>query len=474
MSARRAFRPGLFPRLPLFAQVLGLVLLSLVAAQAVNLFILFQLPPPTPDIYPEDEIAQALRGGPIRPHEGGPPLVAIRTAAAPDLQAGWRSRSIRELTQNLARDLGVRPQDIIIAVERSRLGFDRQAVRQARDRFQRTGGFLLAPFKVAVRQPDGRWVVAQPGGSWRLSPWRQRILLWFVISALGLAPVAYLFARRLVAPIAAFARAAERLGRDPGAPPLQLAGPTEIACAVSAFNGMQDRLNRYIEDRTSMIGAIAHDLRTPLTRLRFRVEAVPEPLRAKMTADMDQMEAMMAATMAFVRDATESAPHHPLELRALVASVAEEMVEIGHEVSVEPGAPLQVEGDPIGLRRLIANLLENADKFAGAARARVYAENGCAVIEVDDDGPGLPSSELEAVFEPFRRGEPSRSRDTGGAGLGLAVVRSIARAHGGDAKLENRPQGGLRACVRLPLDAWSDGRIKPEPAGRRAPARQTA
>jgi signal transduction histidine kinase len=447
------------PNLPLFGQVLAIVLLSLVAALAVNLFIVFRLPPPTPDVYRQSEISQALRGTPFPTHEGGPPLVVARADAPPRAPPRRPPRSVRELVQALARDLQVRPEDIVIATERQPFGFDRHlAMRQARERFQRSGGspdehILLAPFKVGLRQPDGHWMVAEPKASWRLNPWQRRILLWFALSAVALAPVAYVFARRLAEPIAAFARAAERLGRDPGAPPLELSGPAEIRQAVSAFNGMQDRLRRYIEDRTTMIGAIAHDLRTPLTRLRFRVEGVPEPLRSKMAADMDQMEAMMAATLAFVRDATHSVPHRKLELRSLVECVAHDMSDTGIDVAVEPGPPVQIEGDPVSLRRLVANLLDNAVKFAGSARARVYAEDGSAAIEVDDTGPGLPPTDLEAVFEPFRRGEPSRSRDTGGAGLGLAVVRSIARAHGGDAALENRPEGGLRAKVHLPLGA---------------------
>jgi signal transduction histidine kinase len=214
---------------------------------------------------------------------------------------------------------------------------------------------------------------------------------------------------------------------------------------------MQDRLRRYVQDRTAMIGAVAHDLRTPLTRLRFRVEGAPEPLRSKMTADMEQMDAMLTATMAFVRDATKTGERRKLELSSLVESIADEMSETGADVEAEASESVVVEGDPIALRRMVSNLLENAVKFGERARARVYAEDGSAVIEVEDDGPGLSPADQERVFEPFFRGEPSRSRETGGAGLGLAVVRSVARAHGGDAVLENRPEGGLRARARLPI-----------------------
>ena len=248
-----------------------------------------------------------------------------------------------------------------------------------------------------------------------------------------------------------FATAAERLGRDPRAPPLHLKGPLEVRQAASAFNEMQERLRRYVDDRTAMVGAVAHDLRTPLTRLRFRVEGAPDPLREKMVADMDQMDAMISSALAFVRDATQPFERRRLELSSLVESVAVEMAETGLKVGADNTAPVIIDGDPVALRRLVANLLDNAVKFGSCAEARVYREGGTAIIEVDDNGPGIPEREHERVFEPFQRGEPSRSRETGGAGLGLAVVRSVARAHGGEATLANREAGGLRASVRLPL-----------------------
>jgi signal transduction histidine kinase len=200
-----------------------------------------------------------------------------------------------------------------------------------------------------------------------------------------------------------------------------------------------------------MVAAVAHDLRTPLTRLRFRIEGAPESLQNKMIADIDQMEAMISATMSFVRDASFLAERRRLELVSLVESVADEMAETGRDVTAEVGPPVVIDGDPVALRRLVNNLLDNAVKFGSCARARVYREDSTVVIEVDDDGPGIPESERERVFEPFHRGEPSRCRETGGAGLGLAVVRSVARAHGGDANLQNRSEGGLRARAHLPL-----------------------
>ena len=244
--------------------------------------------------------------------------------------------------------------------------------------------------------------------------------------------------------------AAERLGRDPGAPPLQLEGSAEVAAAARAFNQMQGRLRRYVEDRTSMMGAIAHDLRTPLTRLRFRFESAPEPLRSALEADVDQMEAMISSTLGFVQDAARPRARSKLELASLVETVIDEATLTGADATVEQSDRVVVDGDPLALKRLVVNLVDNALKYGLSARARVYRSGGMAVIEIDDRGPGIPEPDIERVFEPFFRLEVSRSRETGGIGLGLAVVRAVARSHGGDVVLRNlRP--GLSARVTLPL-----------------------
>jgi signal transduction histidine kinase len=314
-------------------------------------------------------------------------------------------------------------------------------------------GFLIAPFRLDFRQPDGQWVEATPPRREFLEPWQERVLIWFGLSFLAVAPFSYLFARRLASPFTLFAGAADRLGRDPRAPPLPLpiSGGAEIRMATKAFNDMQERLKRYVEDRTSMVGAIAHDLRTPLTRLRFRVESAPEDLREKMTADIDQMEAMIAATLAFVRDTASEPKRTPLELSSLLESVTDDMAETGANVRVSNAERVVINADSLALRRLFSNLLDNAVKFGGTARASLFIKDHAAVVEVEDDGPGVPEGELERVFAPFYRREPSRSRKTGGIGLGLSVARSIARSHGGELVLENRPGGGLTARATLPV-----------------------
>jgi signal transduction histidine kinase len=440
----------------LFAQVLALVLLSVIASQAVNLWIVFHSPPNPPDFYQLNEVTAAIAAKAPLPTQNGRPLIK-RVLRAGDAPKQGQQRLERFLSEEVAMRLGVPTADVRMQVMLDQRSPTRQTVAVVRRLMGARGlrhgdfNFIVGPFEIGVRQPDGSWLMVAPERHGLLTPWQARILLWFSITSAALAPIAFLFARRLSAPISAFAEAAERLGRDPNAPPLRLKGPAELRAAVAAFNEMQHRLRRYVQDRTAMIGAVAHDLRTPLTRLRFRVEGVPDPLRAKMTNDMEQMDAMIAATMAFVRDATKTGERRRLELSSLVQSVADEMADTGADVTAEVDRAVVIDGDPIALRRLVTNLLDNAVKFGDRARARVYTEDSAAIIEVDDDGPGLSGTDTDRVFEPFFRGEPSRSRETGGAGLGLAVVRSVARAHGGDAALENLPGGGLRARARLPL-----------------------
>ncbi len=437
--------PGWRPSL--FVQVLTLVLVSLVAAQAVNLAIIFSLPPPQPILFRVSEIVSALQGGPVLSAEGAPLRLQVVDRPPPTYFIGHQAL---DAMADIQRRMNLGPQDVVVSREPLRFGLGPPRGGPGAHPHARDEHLLMAPFKVAVRRPDGRWLVAMARERFPTA-WQRRILLWFVLSAAALAPLAYLFARRLAAPIGGFAAAAERLGRDPRAPPLHLRGPPEVQQAASAFNDMQERLRRYVDDRTAMVGAVAHDLRTPLTRLRFRVEGAPPGLREKMIADVDQMDAMISSALAFVRDATQPCERSRLELSSLVETVAVEMAETGLDVSADSPSPVVINGDPVALRRLVTNLLDNAVKFGSRARARVYQEDGAAVIEVDDDGPGIAEAERERVFEPFHRGEPSRSRETGGAGLGLAVVRSVARGHGGEAALANRDGGGLRACARLPL-----------------------
>ncbi len=312
-----------------------------------------------------------------------------------------------------------------------------------------TDKLTFAPFSAALRLPDGRWAsVTPPRGL--LSPWQVRILIALGISLLLLAPLVWFMARRLTRPIRVFAEAAERLGADPDAEPMVASGPTEVRTAIHAFNDMQAALRDHMRRRSQTVAAIAHDLRTPLTRLRFRAEQAPDSVRDRMAADIEEMDALIATAMAYVRGEVAPDRSEPFDLAELAADCAAGFSETGASVTFRGISPLPVVADPAALRRALANLIANAVTFGGGARVDATSLDGTAVITVEDDGPGLPESELEAVFEPFYRGERSRNRETGGAGLGLSVARQAARAHGGDVVLQTRPGGGLTARLTLP------------------------
>ena len=245
-----------------------------------------------------------------------------------------------------------------------------------------------------------------------------------------------------------------RLGRDVDAPPLRAHGPLEVERAALAFNLMQERLQKFIHDRTQMLAAISHDLRTPLTRLRLRAELIEdEELQRKTIADLEDMQRMIEATLSFARNEAEVEKPAALDLAALLQTVCEEAADAG--VSVEYLGPAHAAcfGRPTALKRAFANLVDNAVKYGERARVTLETASASLVATIEDDGPGVPTGELDRVFEPFYRLETSRSRETGGTGLGLALVRAAIAAHGGDVVLGNRPEGGLRATVTLPVGA---------------------
>jgi two-component system OmpR family sensor kinase len=310
--------------------------------------------------------------------------------------------------------------------------------------------FVEGDFIAAVYTREGSWVVVQPVPESFPNAWQRRVLLWFLMAAAIVAPAGWLFSRRLVRPITGFARAADQLGRDPSAPVLALEGPAEIGRAAQAFNRMQARLRSFVDDRTVMIGAISHDLRTPLTRLRFRIEDVPDDVRAGMLEDVEEMERMIGSVLSFIRDASVVSARERMDLSSLVEDVVEQAVFVGKDVRLLRTEPAQVEIDTMGMRRVLDNLIENAVKYGGQARVRLFTDGADAVAEISDRGPGLPADELERVFKPFYRSPQARASRAAGSGLGLAVCRSIVRAHGGDVVLKSGPHG-LLAQVRVPL-----------------------
>ncbi|WP_119301443.1 ATP-binding protein [Dongia deserti] len=302
-------------------------------------------------------------------------------------------------------------------------------------------------FTVSLQLLDGTWlnfsfasVKSLPFSSW--SHLLALALGIIAVMALGIGAM-----RVITRPIASLANAAEQLGRGAKPGDVPVAGLDEVRQAARAFNQMQRRIRRMIEDRTQMIAAISHDLRTPITRLRLRAEFVEDAEeQQKMLTDLDQMEAIIRSTLMFAREDSDNEPTADIDLQVLLQEVAES----------HPPARLttreacSLRGRPVALRRCFNNLVENAVRYGNTAEIALHDRGGAVEVTVDDTGPGIPEDRLNDVFRPFVRLEESRNRESGGAGLGLAIARSVVLAHGGTIVLSNRAEGGLRVLVRLP------------------------
>lgn len=305
---------------------------------------------------------------------------------------------------------------------------------------------------VSLRLPDGSWLnfaapVQSPEPFWSL-----RFALSMAVMLFAVVVMSVLVVRHLTKPLGTFARGAQRLGVDVKAPPIPESGPAEVRQATRAFNEMQGRIRRFVEDRTQMLAAISHDLGTPITRLRLRAELVEdEDQKKKMLADLDDMEKMVSSALSFARDEAASEPHAMVDLKTLLQRVCDDMADAGHAITLDIGDDAVAYGcRPAALRRALTNIIDNAVRYGQQARVSLDYDQDLVLVRIDDDGPGIPKEFQEDVFKPFRRLEASRSRETGGTGLGLTIARTIVRGHGGDVTLSNRSEGGLRVDVRLP------------------------
>ncbi len=316
------------------------------------------------------------------------------------------------------------------------------------------GGPALLALDVAIPLSGGQWLsfstalpAAGPGFS-------RQLIVSMLVMAVVIIAVSVWAARRVTAPLAVLAGAAERLGADVHAPPIAETGTIETRQASRAFNEMQVRLRELIENRTRLLAAISHDLRTPLTLLRLRAENVPEAdERERMLATLTEMEAMVGAILQFARDEMATEPSRRTDLTALVQSLVDDMADAGLAVAMEPAPAVLVDCQPSALKRAITNLIDNAVKYGRKAHVSLQAPARAVEIAIDDEGPGIPDAELARVFQPFYRVEGSRSRDSGGVGLGLAIAQSLVQRNRGTLSLRNRPSGGLRALIAMPKAA---------------------
>jgi signal transduction histidine kinase len=320
------------------------------------------------------------------------------------------------------------------------------------------GGFAaFRDLQVAIPLADGPWLAFATGLPATGPAYSAQFLLSMGIMGVIILAVSVWAVRRVTKPLASLATAAERLGRDVTAPPLPEAGTIETRQAARAFNDMQMRLRTLIDSRTRLLAAISHDLRTPLTLLRLRAETVENAQeRDKMLGTIAEMDAMIGATLQLARDQSADEPSRSTDLTSLLQSVVDDMRDAGFSVRLQSAGPTIYACQPASLKRAMRNLLDNAVKYGKTGTVNIRRTSQAVQINIDDEGPGIPQEELTRVLEPFYRLDESRSRDTGGVGLGLAIAQSIVQAHGGTLTLSNRPEGGLRATIVLPLSGGSN------------------
>lgn len=440
-------------------QIALLVAMALFVAQALNFTLLlrerrafrfaeFTLPAVT-RLVDAAERTTVARPAPRRA-AGGDRLRGVRlvTGPAPALR-GEPEADVEQAIRKGFADAGIRigrVAALIRPVDPSEFRARGIAGRRA-ERWRRMGAVL----DVRVELPGRGWLVSH-------TPWplAERGLLWqllaqtFILYVIVLLPVLWI-GRRIAKPLRHLAVAARAFHPARPLPAIELSGPQDVRTLISAFTDLGQRVNAMVDEKDRMLGAIGHDLRTPLAALRVRIESVEDDTdRARMAETIDEMNATLDDILSLARLGRPSEAATDVDVAALVDAVVEDFRDLGHAVDFVEAARVPLHLRPNLMRRAVRNLIENAIKYAGAVEVRVETGAQAVAIIVADRGPGIPDDRLDAVFDPFTRLETSRNRDTGGIGLGLALARAIVRDAGGEIALANRDGGGLNATIRLP------------------------
>jgi signal transduction histidine kinase len=313
------------------------------------------------------------------------------------------------------------------------------------------GWAALVALDVAIPLSTGQWLSFNMALPEHVPSFSYRLIASMLVMTIVLVVVAVWAAKRVTAPLRTLAEAAQRLGKDVNAPPIPEMGTIETQQASHAFNEMQIRLRELIDNRTRLLAAISHDLRTPLTLLRLRAENATDPEdKERMLATLAEMDAMVSAILQYTRDEMTTEPVRRTDLTALIQSVVDDMADAGMDVMFDSVPAVLVDCRSSALKRAITNLIDNAVKYGGKARVTLQAGEKLVEIAIEDEGPGIPEAELARVFQPFYRVEESRNRESGGVGLGLAIAQSLVQKNNGTLRLQNRSAGGLRAQILLP------------------------
>lgn len=306
-------------------------------------------------------------------------------------------------------------------------------------------------FVAQVRLQDGALVTFDTRQPQLTEDWPYRLLLSLSVLLAAVIVVSLIAVRWATRPLKVLADAADELGKNIHRPPLQEQGPLEVVRAARAFNTMQSRLVSYLRERTQVLAAMSHDLKTPITRMRLRAELLDDAqVRAKFTHDLQELETMVALALDFLRGMENGETVRPVDMMSLLESLQADMHETGGKVAIRGQVTVPYPGRPQALRRCLGNLIENAIKYGKTAQVVLDDNDQRLQVKILDEGPGLPTEELEKVFEPFYRVEASRNRDSGGTGLGLAIAKNVIELHGGRIALRNRAESGLEVVLTLP------------------------
>ncbi|OMO40265.1 two-component sensor histidine kinase [Stenotrophomonas sp. MB339] len=427
-----------------------LALASLLLATLVSVAVVGWMPRPAPPPMRLDQAVQVLRG-----EKAAAPLglhLATQDAPPKGSASDW-------LTQLAALQMGLPAKEVRLVWSGQGKAPDVQVIEggEVLDGTARVGvlkaqaALLTAmqwpPFELGVRQAVDRWRVVGSDHS-DLAAWRRQVILALLGGAVLLAPLAAWASIRLGRPLRRLADASARVDLQADTP-LPDDGPREVQMLAAAIGTGRERLRAQAQDMTHMLAAVAHDLRTPLTGLRLRAEFAPTPQAARMVADIERMDTMIEQVLDYARGELQPLQMRPLDLAALLEECVQAALLRGVEISIQGPDSLPWHGDALLLRRAFDNLIDNADRYAGAMELRLAVVERGVQLEVMDRGPGIAEGDRVRLLQPFQRSERSRSRTTGGAGLGLAVAANVARRHAGELQLLHREGGGLIACLLL-------------------------
>lgn len=437
-------------RWPTARWITMLALASLLLATLVSVAVVGWMPRPAPPPMRLDQAVQVLRG-----EQAAAPLglhLATQDAPPQGSASDW-------LTQLAALQMGLPAKEVRLVWSGQGKAPDVQVIEggavldgTARVGVLKAQAALLTamqwpPFELGVRQADGRWRVVGSDHS-DLAAWRRQVILALLGGAVLLAPLAAWASIRLGRPLRRLADASARVDLQADTP-LPDDGPREVQMLAAAIGTGRERLRAQAQDMTHMLAAVAHDLRTPLTGLRLRAEFAPTPQAARMVADIERMDTMIEQVLDYARGELQPLQMRPLDLAALLEECVQAALLRGVEISIQGPDSLPWHGDALLLRRAFDNLIDNADRYAGAMELRLAVVERGVQLEVMDRGPGIAEGDRVRLLQPFQRSERSRSRTTGGAGLGLAVAANVARRHAGELQLLHREGGGLIACLLL-------------------------